>query len=69
MVRWFGPTWDSPVNDPANEMSVPLGENCLRCEEAFDHGDQGLAIPALLSVSENGQVFYHKACFLAEIGL
>jgi hypothetical protein len=68
-VKWFGPTWKAPINEPANEMSVPLGEDCIRCGEFFDHDEQGVAIPASPSIAENGQVFYHLQCFLAEIGL
>ena len=68
-VRWFGPTWHAPVNDPRTEISVPLGENCIRCQGAFDHGDQGIATAASLSLSENGQVFYHRDCFFQALGI
>jgi hypothetical protein len=68
-VRWFGPTWLAPVNDPRAEISVPLGENCIRCGVAFDHGDAGLGIAASYEIAENGQVFYHLACFLEDIGV
>jgi hypothetical protein len=68
-VRWFGPDWRAPINESENEMSVPLGEKCDRCHLYFDHDEQGVAIPCSPSISENGQVFYHLHCFLAEIGM
>lgn len=68
-VRWFGPTWGAPINDPRAEISVPLGENCIACEEAFDHGDEGVAIAASVEIAENGQVFYHRWCFFEELGI
>ena len=69
MTKWFGPSWGAPVNENTEEMSVPLGENCIDCGEAFDHGDQGVAIPASREIAANGQVFYHLRCFLREIGV
>ena len=67
-VRWFGPSWGAPVCDPRAEISVPLGESCVRCGEDFDHGDRGFAIAASFAIAANGQVFYHLNCFLLEIG-
>lgn len=66
-TRWFGPSWHAPVNDPRAEISVPLGESCIRCSIDFDHGDQGVAIAAASSIAANGQVFYHRDCFLDEV--
>lgn len=68
-VRWFGPTWNAPVNDPRAEISVPLGENCIECQVFFDHGDSGIAIVASPSIAENGQVFYHLTCFTRTLGI
>lgn len=67
-MRWFGQSWGAPVNDPRAEMSVPLGERCVRCDEDFEHGDQGFGVAAHTSIAANGQVFFHKDCLLAEVG-
>ena len=68
-VRWFGPTWNAPVNDPRAEISIPLGESCIRCGADFDHGNRGLGVAASESIAPNGQVFYHLSCFLEEVGV
>ena len=63
-VRWFGPTWGAPINDPRAEVSIPLGENCIECGVYFDHGDPGVAIRSGMV-----HVFFHRNCFLDSIGV
>lgn len=68
-VQWFGESWGAPVNEPENEIETPLLVQCIRCFEWFHFGDQGLSIPASLSISPDGRVYYHLHCFMQEIGV
>lgn len=68
-VGWFGPSWEAPVNEPENEVAMPYQAECIRCGGPFYVGDQGLSIPASPSISPEGRVYYHRNCFMQEIGV
>ena len=68
-VRWFGPTWGAPVNDPANEIPTPFGEECAQCGlKIRDERERGLTLP----YSHDGvveRIVYHHLCFLEAVGI
>lgn len=48
-MRWFGPSWDAPINESVERMPVPSGHVCAHhgCGETIDTGDRGVAIPLI----------------------
>lgn len=46
-MRWFGRTWDAPVNGSCAEAPAPLGEPCFHCSKPILEGDRGLFIPII----------------------
>jgi hypothetical protein len=59
MMKWFGPTWDAPINKECEEMPVPVGEPCTHCDELFVEGEQGV-------MYANGP-YAHIECFMRGI--
>lgn len=41
-VLFFGPRWDAPMVDEAQQVPTPAGEICFNCGEAIADGDRGL---------------------------
>jgi hypothetical protein len=39
---YFGPRWDAPVVDHAQQVPTPVGLACYDCEEPVVEGDRGL---------------------------
>jgi hypothetical protein len=73
-VKWFGSPWPSsanpaPVCDPADRIPVPLGMRCVRCEKGFTLNDQGFELPLVDEGRRVRAVYYHKGCFLREVGV
>lgn len=52
-MRWFGPTWDAPINE-LDEMPVPVGAMCAGygCGDPIHEGDRGVALPYVLAPDE-----------------
>lgn len=63
-VRWFGETWNAPVNDPRTHIDAPVGRECERCRRPIHPKDQGVTIP-----THDQRVVYHRNCFFAEMGI
>jgi len=39
---YFGPWWDAPLLDRADQAPTPVGQPCLQCAEPIVEGDRGL---------------------------
>jgi hypothetical protein len=46
-VRFFGARWDASYLDRAVQVSLPVGDPCVWCNEPIGSGDQGVMIPYL----------------------
>jgi len=76
-VRWFGRSWDAPVNDPALEIPIPIGTQCARCNVIFEDYHRGVRIPFVASRAEGGKIhvepsgffYYHLDCWMYELGI
>ena len=71
---WFGDPWPSGIcyDDDGRlieEMRKPFpaGESCLYCEEPFQAGDSGKAMPFLSAAAGSRVVHVHKECALREV--
>lgn len=63
-VRWFGETWNAPVNDPRSHIPTPVGERCV-CGLSIHADDEGIRVIS----SPDGFAYYHLLCFWREIGV
>lgn len=63
-VRWFGPTWNAPVNDERAHVDTP-DEPCELCDKPFDGDDRGVGVPYV----GHGYCWYHLACWGQMIGV
>jgi hypothetical protein len=43
-MRWFGETWDAPIND-LEHADTPVGQKCERCGEVITEDTRGVLIP------------------------
>lgn len=80
-TRWWGRTWNAPVNIPEAQVAPPLGQPCSgRCGDKIVDGDRGLSIPAveteaLMTLAAAGAMVqvtyahYHRECFMQMLGL
>jgi hypothetical protein len=67
-MKWFGPSWDAPVNRNCDETPTPHGK-CVRCGLTFRDGDHGLVLPFSGGKDDPDEVGYHHGCFLVSIGI
>jgi hypothetical protein len=68
-VRWFGPTWNAPVNDPRAEVPVPVETDCIYCSLPIKSDDQGVTMPYLSMDRGPVRVAYHLNCFWDDLGI
>lgn len=66
-MKWFGPSWGASVNFACEEVPVPVGALCTRCERAIEAADRGLVLPHGLR-DDGGTAPYHLACILRSVG-
>lgn len=59
-MRWFGQTWNAPVNHPDYQIPIPIGELCEYCAIPFDSESQGTAVP----LPDGDYDSYHRLCWL-----
>lgn len=62
-LRWFGPSWGAPVNDPRAEVAAPVGDLCAECREPLTALDQGIVLAGAT------RTVLHLDCFLRELGI
>lgn len=43
-VRWFGQTWNAPINADLPQVETPVGILCQRCNEHIATDDSGVLI-------------------------
>jgi hypothetical protein len=43
-MRWFGPPWESPINEDCPRCKTPEGQTCIHCDEGFsvEKEDRGI---------------------------
>lgn len=57
-LRWFGESWNAPMNTPQTKVPVPVGMDCFRCGNYVKITDQGVLLPG-----DNEFHVYHFACW------
>lgn len=71
-MRWFGRDWGAPICEETEHATRPEGA-CQRCKVPFREGDDGIIIPTMVPIREDGHiatsVAYHLDCFLAAVGV
>lgn len=76
---WFGESWQAPVNDPDQQVAIPVGMKCsghehmhLSRSAVIEQDDQGVLIPYYGGRIEHGRrvtnLAYHLDCWLHELG-
>lgn len=69
-MKWFGETWNAPINDTVPFAETPVGDSCLRCGVPIAEGDQGLILPHTgIAQFFTGEDPFHKQCFFEETGI
>lgn len=68
MNHYFGPPWNAPFIDDAEQVSTPVGEECLTCHEPIAEGEQGVVMPHI-HLGEDGKTAVrdaaqHRECML-----
>ena len=80
-MRWFGKTWEAPVNFEADHAETPVGMLCASdCGERIEADDRGVLLPTAFVLGEEGpmevrqvegedyvECAYHIDCFLDTI--
>lgn len=52
-MDFFGERWDAPIVDPpSQQISTPVGEPCMWCEEPIQDGDRGVVMPCVEMVDD-----------------
>lgn len=59
---WFGENWNAPVCKSDQQVSVPVGERCVWCDEVFVENDCGISMP-----SPEGFANFHLNCMLRTV--
>lgn len=54
-VHWFGRSWGAPINEQP-EDPIPVGRNCVDCEQPILYGDSGVTMMMLLTYDEESQL-------------
>jgi hypothetical protein len=68
-IRWFGKTWDAPVNDPVNNVKVPVGKPCIICGVDMTPDDQGVTLPYWDGTHLPTTILYHLHCWFDQLGV
>jgi len=66
-VKRFGESWGAPICDPEHGVPLretPVGEDCIRCGQPIEEGDQGVSLPYIGFEGEPPEIHYHLDCFL-----
>lgn len=64
-VRWFGDSWEAPVNDPRARVPTPVGAPCGECPHLIGDHDRGIGVPSTSLVYS----WWHLGCWLRSLGL
>ena len=67
-IRWWGKSWNAPVNHPLAEIPVPVGDSCARCNRTIVDGDQGITVPHMPFPPDTRTTSsWHFKCWMHEI--
>lgn len=68
-VKWFGESWEAPVNHTNERAEIPETRHCAECEKEIRRGDRGLLLPYYGPPEGIRDMVYHLDCFLRCIGV
>lgn len=63
-MKWFGPSWGSPICHPDDRIETPDGEVCPVCTRTIRPGDDGVQLPWVREDGFVDALDYHRACLL-----
>jgi hypothetical protein len=70
-VRWFGRSWNAPINDPRAEIPVPTGKLCIHCSKDIEASDSGVRLVHMGRIGDSParQAFshFHFDCWMNNI--
>lgn len=71
-MRWFGESWNAPVNDEVDQAPTPVGSVCEGCSFEIAEDDRGVLIPefhpgAAYGMGTADELPYHLRCMMAAI--
>lgn len=76
-MRWFGESWNAPMNDESERADVPVGTKCLLCNKPIAETDKGIITACSPSIwgswdlQTDGWVYrvcsYHLLCWYREV--
>lgn len=64
-TAFFGPRWDAPVVDHADQVATPVGEPCALCDRPIVDGDQG-TLGVHLDTDGPRAAPIHRGCLLGD---
>jgi len=65
-MNWFGEDWGAPITQDGHQLSTPVGQPCLLCEEAIRAGDRGVFMP-YVGKEASGIAPVHAECELRNV--
>lgn len=68
-MRWFGKSWNAPINETCEHTTLPLRTTCSYCYRLIRGDSQGLEIPGVDEAGAPFTAFYHLPCFLRSMGI
>jgi hypothetical protein len=69
-MKWFGESWEAPVNSYGEHVTAPVGELCFDCQKTIKEEDRGLVIPSLegtLNAPQWKDRPWHYDCFMKNV--
>ena len=72
-MKWFGNPWPSDelraavCEDDEQKIPVPLGEECMFCQNLFEAEDQGVTMPHI-SIGGPTTSSAHIDCLIRSVG-
>jgi len=66
-MKWFGESWDAPVNRIAEHVDTPVGASCMHCDQPIEAKQKGLLVPYLSADGQWIEEPWHMTCFLRHI--
>lgn len=66
-MKWFGPTWNMPVNEGEN-VPTPVGRPCACCGVPLREGDQGVLLPLGGGREGSATIAQHLGCLEGAAG-
>ncbi len=51
-MKWFGESWQAPLNETCERAETPVGQKCSSCTKPIEDHDRGVLIPAFRKRNE-----------------